>query len=879
MVIKSLKWRIIVSITGIVAILLAITTLFFEYRAKKELSEVIEHNAFSLLDATKNHVESQYNSILYHKSVMLARRKQELKNNTTIAFAIIDMAYEEFAKGRVSEAKAKQQAIKNLKKLRYDDGVGYFWVNDTGRPYPRMVMHPTIPDLDGNILDNPEFNCALGKEENLFKAFVDVSLETGDGYVDYLWPKPIRKEAVSVGEEQGAIEGKGASEYVWSKPTVDKLSELQSKISYVKRFGPWNWIIGTGVYIDDIEKDVQDRLDAVIKDLNKTLNTQKVGESGYFFIFNENNDMLVHPNIAGTNVRGDINPVSGKYLVDEMKQAAHSPTHKMEYMWDRPGYEGEYRFIKKVYISYYNPLGWYICSSVYKEDLEQRISNLSKTITLFFIVFMIIAILFSLLISKSITNPLNSLIRAISKTDKDGIPIGIIPKTRTSEIKVLSDTMSSMLASITKSGKELIAQRDFSLGIISGAPYIICGLDKDGVTTFINPAGEKATGYSKEEIIGKNWWKLFYVGEQYKQVEGFFVKFTQGDVVDYEMVMTCKNGEFRNIAWSSLSERDGDNVLRIIGFGNDITDKKIAEVELQLKTDELYKANKELTLHKEHLLELVDERTQKLNESLESLKHTQDYLVQTEKMSALGGLVAGVAHEINTPVGIGVTAASHLQGKTERVLQSYKDNSLKRGDLETYLNLAEKSSVMILANMTRAADLIQSFKQVAVDQSSEQMRSFNLKSYIEEILLSVHSELKKTPYIVELECTADLLVNTYPGALSQILTNLLMNSVIHGFDGAGSGTILIKAREAEGNIEMIFKDNGKGISEENLTKIFDPFFTTRRGQGGSGLGMHIVYNLITQTLKGNINCSSVVGQGSVFELHFPIDIDGKKHED
>lgn len=877
MIIKSLKWRIIVCITGMVAILLAITIFFFEYVVKKELSDVIEYNAFSLLDATKNHVKSQYNSILYHKSVMLARRKIELKNNTTIAFSIISLAYEEFQKGKISEEKAKQQAINNLKKLRYDDGVGYFWVNDTGRPYPRMIMHPTIPDLDGKILDDPEFNCALGKEENLFKAFVDVSTEKGDGYVDYLWPKPIRVALDNSRDEKlGAGKGKDANRYIWNKPTVDGLSELQSKISYVKRFAAWNWIIGTGVYIDDIEKDVQDRIDAVIKDLNKTLNTQRVGEKGYFFIFNESNVMLVHPNIADTNVSGNINPISGKYLVDEMKQVAFSSNRKMEYMWDKRGYEGEYRFLKKAYITYYKPLGWYICASVYKEDLERRISDLSKAITLFFIFFLIIAILISLLISKSITNPLNSLIRAIAKTDKDGIPIDKIPETRTSEIKVLSETMSSMLASITKSGKELVAQRDFSQGIISDAPYIICGLDKDGVTTFINPAGEKVTGYSKEEIIGKNWWGIFYVGEQYKQIEAFYKKTSQGDVVNYEMVLTNKSGKCRNIVWNFLFERGSDNnVLKIIGFGNDITDRKVAEVELQLKTNELYKANKELVLHKEHLLELVDERTKKLNQSLEDLKLAQDYLVQTEKMSALGGLVAGVAHEINTPVSIGVTAASHLEDNTVKILKSFKENGLKRVDLEEYIDIAEKSSSMILSNMKRAADLIQSFKQVAVDQSSEEKRTFKIKQYIDEVLLSMHSELKKSSCVVTVECQKDFIVNTYPGALSQILTNLLMNSIIHGFEGADTGNVLIEMLEVNDDIKIIFKDDGKGISEENLSKIFDPFFTTKRGRGGSGLGMHIAYNLITQTLKGNINCKSTIGQGSKFELLFPKDIDGK----
>ena len=399
MIFNSLKSRILITITGIVVVSLTLTILFFGQRAKRELSDTLEGSALNLMEATKNHVESQYNSILYHKSVMLSRRKTELKNNTTIAFALISNAYQKYKAGQISEKQAKISVIKEFQKLRYDEGVGYFWINDIARPFPRMIMHPTIPELDGKILDDPKFNCALGKKENLFVSFVDVCLKNEDGYVDYQWPKP----------------------------TPDGLTEQQPKISYVKLFKPWNWIIGTGVYIDDIEIDVQDRIDAVIEDLNKTILKQRIGESGYFFIFNEDNYMLVHPNLAGTDGNLLINPVTGNILLDELKKTASSSDYFMEYLWNKPGNIDEYIFPKKAYITYFKPFGWYICSTVYKEDFEQKISKLTEVIILLSAFVLVIALIISLFISKSITKPLNILIHFISKTDNEGIPIDPIP--------------------------------------------------------------------------------------------------------------------------------------------------------------------------------------------------------------------------------------------------------------------------------------------------------------------------------------------------------------------------------------------------------------------------------------------------------------------
>nr|NJM00876.1 response regulator [Desulfobacula sp.] len=258
-----------------------------------------------------------------------------------------------------------------------------------------------------------------------------------------------------------------------------------------------------------------------------------------------------------------------------------------------------------------------------------------------------------------------------------------------------------------------------------------------------------------------------------------------------------------------------------------------------------------------------------LRMSLETLERARDQLVQSEKMAALGELVAGVAHEINTPVGVGVTAASFLDAKTSEVKKIYEAGELKRSELESYLQTVEEVSNSILINMERAAELISSFKQVAVDQSSESRRQFNLKEYIHEILLSLRPRYKKTQHAINVACEPDIELNSFPGAFSQILSNLIMNSLIHGFQGIEKGIISIHISRQEGDILFVYRDNGRGMGPEEREKVFDPFYTTMRGKGGTGLGMSIVFNLVTQTLKGGIECESEPGRGVAFIMKFP----------
>jgi len=297
-------------------------------------------------------------------------------------------------------------------------------------------------------------------------------------------------------------------------------------------------------------------------------------------------------------------------------------------------------------------------------------------------------------------------------------------------------------------------------------------------------------------------------------------------------------------------------ILTYQGIIRDITEQK--------------KAQKLLEDYSHTLEQDVAERTRELSQALDDLKATQNQLVEAEKMAALGGLVAGVAHEINTPVGVGVTAASLLEDKTVAFLKTYQSGQMKRSDLEKYLNTAGQSSTMILKNLNRAAELIQSFKQVAVDQSSEERREFSVKAYLEEILLSLRPKLKKTQHAIEINGDDNLTLESYPGTFAQIVTNLVMNSLLHAYEPEEWGQLSFEFRQNGKHLIFQYNDDGKGIPKENLSKIFEPFFTTKRTQGGSGLGLHIIYNLVTQRMGGTIHCESKVGSGTRFIIEVPV---------
>jgi signal transduction histidine kinase len=255
-----------------------------------------------------------------------------------------------------------------------------------------------------------------------------------------------------------------------------------------------------------------------------------------------------------------------------------------------------------------------------------------------------------------------------------------------------------------------------------------------------------------------------------------------------------------------------------------------------------------------------------LEQQAKELESTQVQLIEAEKMSSLGELVAGVSHEVSTPIGICITAESFFRDEARLIEQKFNDGSMVRQDFTDFLKIALDNSEILSANLSRTAELIKNFKQVAVDQCIEDLRPFAVYGYILDLLSTLKPRIKSLKHVIEVSGDETLVVTTLPGALAQIITNLIMNSIIHGFEGVEKGYISIEIISQPSGVMLVYKDDGIGMAEEALSKVFDPFFTTRKGKGGTGLGMNIVYKLITDTLHGNIKCTSQIGQGVKFEI-------------
>ena len=297
-----------------------------------------------------------------------------------------------------------------------------------------------------------------------------------------------------------------------------------------------------------------------------------------------------------------------------------------------------------------------------------------------------------------------------------------------------------------------------------------------------------------------------------------------------------------------------------------------AMMDLQQQKYELEKQKltltEEIDLRRQTEQELLTKQKE-LERYLDELNMAQERLVGSEKMAALGGLVAGITHDINTPVGIGVTATSFLQERLHQLEAAYQAKTLSPKALEEFINEAKQSTSLLTTNLDRASEPVASFKQIAVDQASEAVRTINFKEYLAEVVRSLHPKIKKTKHDINISCPEDLTLNLPAGAISQIFTNLIMNSLIHGFEGIDKGSIDIEITDDNDDVRILYRDNGRGVSAVQLEKLFDPFFTTKRDQGGSGLGTHITLNLVKQTLNGDIEVTSEEGKGLVYEISFP----------
>ncbi|MBF0460999.1 MAG: PAS domain S-box protein [Magnetococcales bacterium] len=392
------------------------------------------------------------------------------------------------------------------------------------------------------------------------------------------------------------------------------------------------------------------------------------------------------------------------------------------------------------------------------------------------------------------------------------------------------------------------------------SPVAILITNVQGNVEYTNPRFTSLTGYQQEEVVGQDALLLKFRDNPYAQ-QIFRKVIGRGWEWSGELHSHKKSGElfWEFVSFSPVLDME-QQITHYILISEDITEK------MALKAAQ------------DHLLATLDakvvERTQELNQKVEELETTRYELIAREKMASLGRLVAGFAHELNTPVGIGVSTISGIPASVAHLEKMLEQEEVDEADLNRCLAHIRDSAVLGLANMRRAADLVTRFKRTSVDQSSESVRRFEVKETLNDVVISLHNTFKTSRIAIELEGPDSLVVCSKPGLLGQIFTNLLMNSFKHGFDhGQREGTIHIRytlEKTQPDQLHFWYRDNGRGIEAAHVKKLFEPFFTTARDAGGSGLGTFIVYNIITDQLRGKIEVSSVPGEGVLFDFCFPV---------
>ncbi|WP_421225859.1 ATP-binding protein [Aeromonas jandaei] len=444
-----------------------------------------------------------------------------------------------------------------------------------------------------------------------------------------------------------------------------------------------------------------------------------------------------------------------------------------------------------------------------------------------------------------------------------------LPRKKPDELDTLVATLNQMrtrlrdeLLARHQAVEQLQQERDFSATLINSANMVICCMEPDLTIASINPAAILLTGYHQQELLQHNWLDLFVSNAQRQELSNILS--AEGSLADKVVIMHDQQAHELVLQWTFVPFYEGPNLKYQIGFGYDITQLKKVEREIIQLNEQLEGKVAERTRS-------LSEANTQLGKAYDDLKQAQQTLVESEKMASLGSLVAGVAHEINTPIGISVTASSYLQERVADFKSHIESKQLSRSYLNEFTVNLDESMQLLQGNLRRASELIASFKQVAVDQSSEARYNFSLADNLHQVVVSLGHKLKKAQCEVDIQCDPKLSIFSFPGSFTQIYSNLILNSINHGFDNWDKPKkITIKVEQQGEELLIDYSDNGRGIPPEILPRIFDPFVTSKRGQGGSGLGTHIIYNLVVQLLRGRIHCASEPGNGAEFHIRLPI---------
>lgn len=300
-----------------------------------------------------------------------------------------------------------------------------------------------------------------------------------------------------------------------------------------------------------------------------------------------------------------------------------------------------------------------------------------------------------------------------------------------------------------------------------------------------------------------------------------------------------------------------------------INNIRLREEDIETQNQHILRLNEGLEKQVKQRTRQLEGANDELSEAYQHLKEAQNLIVQNEKLAALGQMVSGVAHEMNTPIGNAYTASTYILGVSKNLAGKVHDNSIKRSEFLEMVGEVENGADIIYRNLHIASDLIFNFKQISADHQNMEWRSFNLHEVIKNVVISFGIDLRNANVSLEFLCKEELEIKSYPGAVVHIISNLIRNALVHGFEGREEGHIRLEVFEFEDSVSIMIQDDGIGMDQNTLNHIYDPFFTTKRSRGGTGLGLNIVHNMITNVLQGSVTCESELGQGTCFRVSLP----------
>lgn len=490
----------------------------------------------------------------------------------------------------------------------------------------------------------------------------------------------------------------------------------------------------------------------------------------------------------------------------------------------------------------------------YNKDFEIYQKNLVHFFILI-VSILIIGFIGELFIAYNITTYVSNGNRIINKLNNSNHDNKYTPKgSIILELNTLELSVFKLYENFRKSYKSLKTDEIKYRTLVENIDNMIYSISPEGIVLSINKSFERVLKRNRNEVIGKHY-KIFF-----NKIESFYFndKYFKEAIVSKEKVVFNYSYIEEDITKYVLVSfipllNDKNEVIMIIGYDLDISEL----IYTQEKIDKIHE-NEKIKLEK--ILQ-----KQKIE-----LEKTMEELLEKEKLASLGSLVSGVAHEINTPIGTSLTTSTYMEDLINKNKTLILNGKLSKEKFITFIDNLEESSIILTSNLIKAAKLVTSFKKISVNQNHDEMQLFNLNEITNEVILSLKHEYKNTKTKILLNCDDSIAIMNFPGSFSQIITNLIMNTLKHGFTKNYDGIINIDIIKKDNKINIIYSDNGRGIEEHILPKIFNPFFTTNRNTNSSGLGLNIIYNIVTGQLNGNIKCTSIPFEKTSFIIEFPL---------